>query len=55
LNNTSNLYDCCGRCNSILGPRVFDSIEAKREYVRAWLINHGEWVQPITETMEVAE
>lgn len=39
----SNLYPCCRRCNSILGSRIFDSLQEKRKYVRNWLIERGEW------------
>lgn len=39
----SNLYPCCRRCNSILGAKIFDSLQEKREYVRNWLIERGEW------------
>lgn len=35
----SNLYPTCQRCNNILGSLVFNSLEEKREYVRAKLNN----------------
>lgn len=33
-----NLFPCCRRCNSILGNKLFNSIEEKRIYVKQWLI-----------------
>jgi hypothetical protein len=39
----SNLYPSCRRCNSILGSKIFASLQEKREYVRSWLIEQGEW------------
>jgi 5-methylcytosine-specific restriction endonuclease McrA len=39
----NNLYPCCKRCNNILNSRIFDSLEAKREYVRNWRLEHGDW------------
>ena len=42
-NAKSNLYPTCKRCNSILGAKVFDSLEEKRGYVRTYLIAEGTW------------
>jgi hypothetical protein len=43
LTVAENLYPACPRCNAILGDRIFDSIDAKRAYVRAELFRRGEW------------
>jgi 5-methylcytosine-specific restriction endonuclease McrA len=38
-----NLYPACKRCNLILNNRCFDTIDAKREYLRQVLLEKGEW------------
>jgi hypothetical protein len=38
-----NLYPSCARCNGLLRALSFDSIEEKREYVRATLIERHQW------------
>lgn len=46
-NRKENLYPSCTRCNSILGNKIFNSIENKRTYVRDTLIARGQWDVPI--------
>lgn len=50
-NRSLNLYPCCRRCNSILGNRMFQTIEEKREHVRYRLIEMGKWKLPSGEDM----
>ncbi len=42
-NSKANRYPSCGRCNSILYNKIFDSVGEKREYVRQALIQKGDW------------
>lgn len=39
-NDDANLVACCKRCNSRLSTKVFDSLQAKREYI-ASVIHHS--------------
>ncbi len=39
-NRPQNLMPACRYCNSILGAKVFDSIDQRRAYVRAWYDRH---------------
>ena len=41
--SADNLYPACRRCNSVLSNKVFESIEAKREYIRSELIRTDRW------------
>ena len=36
-NSEGNLMPCCRRCNGFAGNLIFDSVEAKREYIRCRL------------------
>jgi len=50
-NRRLNLYPSCRRCNSILGNKIFQTIEDKREYVRSRLIEMGKWKIPSGENL----
>jgi hypothetical protein len=41
-----NLYPACRRCNSMLGAKVFRTIQEKSEYARKTLIAAGQWNGP---------
>lgn len=36
-NRESNLYPACIRCNGVAGNLIFETLDAKREYIREWL------------------
>lgn len=42
-NSKENLYPTCKRCNRILSGQLFESLQAKRDYVRQWMVIRGEW------------
>lgn len=45
-NGDQNLYPCCKRCNAILRDFMPGGLSEKREYVRARLIEMGQWHLP---------
>src|SRR5262245_18265263 len=54
-NDKSNLEPACYRCNLMLKARVFPSLAAKKEWIRALLIKRGLWKFPEEVNMEEGE